>query len=156
MTGFIATAIAALSLASADAASAQDHFVIKSFGPEAVKAGARYAHRGELDLAGRLTRRAIDAPVSGRSKAIAWANLCAIEARAGDLAAAGEACDAALAADPDSVVAYHNRAALYFLKGEYRLAERDAETVLARDDSESARALLEAVRNARARLAANP
>lgn len=152
MFGLIETAAAALALTMAGPVGA-DHFEVKTFGPSLVKVGARQALDGDYERAERFTRRALEEPISSRSKAIAWANLCAIEARQGEMESAAEACDAAITANPDSELALRNRAALRFQQGDYAQAETDLTALLAEHKDSRAEALLAEIRSARTRLA---
>lgn len=152
MSGIIETAAAALALSFAGSVGA-DHFEVKTFGPSLVQVGARAALDGDYEKAERFTRRALQEPVSYKSKAIAWANLCAIAARQGDMAGAEAACDAALQENPASDIARRNRAALRYQQGEYALAQRDLDILFKDGADAGAERLRAAVNSARTQLA---
>lgn len=150
MSGIIEAAAAALALSFAGSVGA-DHFEVKTFGPSLVQVGARAALDGDYDKAERFTRRALEEPVSYKS--IAWANLCAIAARQGDMAGAEAACDAALQENPASDIARRNRAALRYQQGEYALAQRDLDILFEDGADAGAERLRAAVNSARTQLA---
>lgn len=136
------TALALVGTAAANAGALDDGFVIKTSGASETKAGARSADKGDLDLAERLTRRGLERAGSGPSQSVAWSNLCAIEARQGDLTEALAACDQAVARYDESDAAYRNRGVVKLKLGDAAGAAADFRASLALESDERTAALL--------------
>ncbi len=139
------TGLSVLALLTGGAANAEaldDGFVVKTSGASETKAGARSADKGDLDLAERLTRRGLERAGSGPAQSAAWSDLCAIEARQGDLTEAPAACNQAVARYDGSDAAYRNRGVVKLQLGDTAGAAADFRASLALDQDDRTAALL--------------
>lgn len=125
----IAFAGAALVLAAAASASAQDCPTAPVFagvsGPNAdVRASADRIERGDWSIAAHFAREALDSGTSSRNKAAAAINLCAALANEADSGTA-DACADAISRNPEAWEAYTNRGGAFWLAGDLAAARAD-------------------------------
>ncbi|MCH8862377.1 MAG: tetratricopeptide repeat protein [Proteobacteria bacterium] len=119
----------AVSLGSAPA-FAQSSDVIYVNAADDISAGKRALRRNQTDNAIRLFERGLKKDIPGRLRVVGHNDLCIAYRFAGDLKAARENCDKAIALNARYWRAYNNRANIYYDQGNYLAAQADYETAL--------------------------
>lgn len=130
-TLIVAAAALALAVSLGSAPSfAQSSDVIYLNAAEDISAGKRALRRNRTDDAIRLFERGLKKDIPGRMRVIGHNDLCIAYRFAGDLEAAKENCDKAIALNAKYWRAYNNRANIYYDQRNYLAAQADYETAL--------------------------
>jgi len=107
------------------AADTTPAFVSQRTSNGTILAGIKAFEKGKFAKAAVYQRAAIKSGLSKSRRAAAYTNLCAAQGAAGELEAAMNACEAALAIKPAAWTALNNRGVVQWLSGDTAAAAAD-------------------------------